>query len=155
MSRTHHVERVLPYRPDQLFDLVGDVRAYPKFIPWISAIRVGQEQREGDCVSVLDADAEVGFSVIRERFATRLRRDAGELVIDVKLITGPFKTLLNHWRFEPHPTGAKIFFDIEFEFKSKLLDLMLRANFDYAVQRLIGCFEARAKALYGDQSRDV
>ena len=150
MTRKHSVERVLPYRPEQLFDLVGDVRDYPKFIPWISAIRVGRERREGDGVSVLDADASVGFSVIKERFSTRVRRDVSALGIEVRLISGPFKTLVNHWRFEAHPSGAKILFDIEFEFKSKLLDLMLRANFDYAVRRLIGCFEDRAKALYGD-----
>ena len=155
MSHKHHVERVLPYRPDQLFDLVGDVRAYPNFIPWISSIRIGAEQREGDGVSVLDAEAAVGFSVIKERFATRVRRDAGELAIEVKLISGPFRVLVNDWTFEPHPIGAKIIFDIEFEFKSKLLDLMLRANFDYAVRRLIGCFEERAKALYGDQAVSV
>jgi coenzyme Q-binding protein COQ10 len=151
MSR-HHVERVLPYRPDQLFDLVGDVRAYPDFIPWISSIRVGPERSDGEGASVLDAEASVGFSVIQERFATRVRRDAAALTIDVTLLSGPFRRLVNRWRFEPHPAGAKIVFDIDFEFKSKLLDLMLRANFDYAVNRLIGCFEDRAKALYGDQT---
>ncbi len=155
MSHRHHVERVLPYRPDQLFDLVGDVRAYPQFIPWISSIRTGPERREGDAVSVLDAEASVGFSVIKERFATRVRRDAGPLVIEVKLISGPFRTLVNQWNFKPHPTGTTILFDIEFEFKSKLLDLMLRANFDYAVQRLIGCFEDRAKTLYGNEPPGV
>ena len=59
---------------------------------------------------------------------------------------------MNHWSFEPHPSGTKIIFDIDFEFKSKILDLMLRANFDYAVQRLIGCFEDRAKTLYGSET---
>jgi coenzyme Q-binding protein COQ10 len=150
----HHVERILPYRPDQLFDLVGDVRAYPKFIPWISAIRTGSERREGEA-TVLDAEASVGFSVIKERFSTRVSRNAAELEIEVKLISGPFRRLLNHWTFEPHPAGTKIVFDIEFEFKSKLLDLMLRANLDYAVQRLIGCFEERAKALYGNEAVGV
>jgi coenzyme Q-binding protein COQ10 len=148
----HHVERILPYRPDQLFDLVGDVRAYPQFIPWISAIRTGTERREAEGVSVVDADASVGFSVIKERFSTRVRRNPADLAIEVKLLSGPFKTLLNHWSFEPHLTGAKIIFDIDFEFRSKVLDLMLRANFDYAVQRLIGCFEDRAKALYGGET---
>jgi coenzyme Q-binding protein COQ10 len=154
MSR-HHVERVLPYRPDQLFDLVGDVRAYPDFIPWINSIRVGPEQADGEGASVLDAEASVGFSVIQERFATRVQRNAATLTIDVTLLSGPFRRLVNQWRFEPHPMGAKIIFDIDFEFKSKLLDLMLRANFDYAVNRLIGCFEDRAKALYGGQTAAV
>ncbi len=155
MTHRHHVERILPYRPDQLFDLVGDVRAYPLFIPWISSIRTGGERQEGEGKTVVDADASVGFSVIKERFSTRVRRDPAALSIEVKLLSGPFKQLVNHWRFELHPTGTKIIFDIDFEFKSKILDRLLRANFDYAVQRLIGCFEDRAKALYGREAVGV
>ena len=149
------MERILPHRPDQLFDLVGDVRAYPKFIPWISSIRTGPERRDGEGATILDADASVGFSVIKERFSTRVWRNAADLAIEVKLISGPFKQLVNHWSFEPHPTGTKIIFDIDFEFKSKVLDLMLRANFDYAVQRLISCFEERAKTLYGSETVEI
>jgi coenzyme Q-binding protein COQ10 len=152
---TYHVERILPYTPEQMFALVGDVRAYPDFIPWIRSIRLSPERQEADQVSVLDADASVGFSVINERFATRVRRDEAAQQIEVNLISGPFKTLLNQWRFVADPLGTKILFDIDFEFKSKLLDLMLRANFDYAVQRLIGCFEARAKALYGSAAAEA
>jgi len=40
-------------------------------------------------------------------------------------------------------------FSIDFEFKSRLLEALLAANLGRAVDRLIACFEARAKALYG------
>jgi coenzyme Q-binding protein COQ10 len=40
-------------------------------------------------------------------------------------------------------------FEIDFEFSSRLLDALLRANVGYAMNRLIGCFEDRARALYG------
>jgi len=40
-------------------------------------------------------------------------------------------------------------FDIDFQFKSRLLEALLAANFAHAVDRLMECFEARAKALYG------
>ena len=39
--------------------------------------------------------------------------------------------------------------DIDFQFKSRLLEGLMKANFHHAVERLMGCFEARAKALYG------
>jgi coenzyme Q-binding protein COQ10 len=35
----HHVSKILPYAPDQLFRLVGDVAKYPEFVPWITAMR--------------------------------------------------------------------------------------------------------------------
>ena len=148
----HHVVRVLPYAPGKLFELVGDVRAYPEFVPWVKAIRTGPTREEGEGVSVLEAEASVGFSILKERFSTRVRRDAGALIIEVRLISGPFRALTNRWRFEADPKGTRITFDIEFEFKSLLLEGLLRANFDSAVNRLIGCFETRARALYGAEA---
>ena len=44
-------------------------------------------------------------------------------------------------------------FDIEFQFKSRLLEALLTANFGHAVDRLMTCFEARAGVLYGSGKR--
>ena len=77
-----------------------------------------------------------------------MRRDANNLTVDVSLLHGPFKRLTNRWRFEPHAMGTRLTFDIDFAFKSPLLDAMLAANFDRAVSKLMGCFEARAAKLY-------
>lgn len=140
--------RVLPYPPERLFELVGDVRRYPEFVPWITAMRTWNEHEEGPGVSALDAEAQVGFSFLREKFSTRVRRDRNQLRVDVSLLSGPFRRLLNRWIFEPHPVGTLVKFDIDFEFKSRLLDAMLQANFERAVNKLIACFEARAMALY-------
>jgi len=145
----HHVSRVLPYTPDQLFRLVGDVGAYPEFVPWIGSMRTWNARELGDGVNCLDAEAGVGFSFLKERFATRVRRDAAERQIDVHLLSGPFRRLTNRWRFIDHPDGTRIEFDIDFQFKSRLLEGLLKSNFHQAVERLMGCFEDRAKALYG------
>ena len=148
----HHVERILPFSPDQLFGLVGDIGRYPDFVPWISSMRVGPVRQGAPGVEIADAEAGVGFSFLKESFSTRVKRDANLRAIDVELIHGPFKRLLNHWSFEPHPVGTKIVFDIDFEFKSRLLDALLKANFDHAVNRLISCFEARAETLFTPQA---
>jgi coenzyme Q-binding protein COQ10 len=144
----HHVERVLPYQPDELFRLVGDVRAYPEFIPWINTMRVWNERELGEGVRTLDAEAAVGFSFLKERFSTRVTLDERAMIVRVGLIRGPFRRLENSWAFQPHPVGARLVFDIDFDFRSKVLDLVLAANFDRAVAKLIACFESRAMALY-------
>ena len=149
----HHVSKVLPYTPEQLRALVGDVERYPEFVPWISAMRTWNARDLGEGVDTLDAEAGVGFSFLKERFATRVRRDAAGQQIDVSLISGPFRKLANRWRFYPDEAGARIEFDIDFEFKSRLLDGLLKANFHHAVDRLMTCFEDRAKALYGAPGR--
>ena len=89
------------------------------------------------------------FSFLREKFSTRVRRDRNVHQINVDLISGPFRKLQNRWRFVSHADGAEIVFDIDFEFKLPFLNGILAANFDHAVGRLIGCFDARAQALYG------
>jgi coenzyme Q-binding protein COQ10 len=145
----HRLTRILPYTPRQLFDLVGDVERYPDFVPWVTRLRAFNQRTDETGVARLDAEAEVGFSIIHERFATRVRLDEPALAIDVELISGPFRRLTNRWRFKDHPRGAELSFDIDFEFKSRLLQGLLAANFHRAVARLVGCFEDRARVLYG------
>jgi coenzyme Q-binding protein COQ10 len=145
----HRLTRRLPYAPGALFDLVGDVEAYPQFVPWISALRAWNRGQDMEGVTTLDAEAEVKFAVIRERFATRVRLDRSHMLIDVSLLSGPFRRLENRWQFAPGPGGTELTFDIDFEFRSHLLERLLAANFERAADRLVGCFERRAGQLYG------
>ena len=139
---------MLPYAPEQLFDLVGDVETYPKFVPWITGMRTWNGRVDG-VVSTVDAEAQVGFSFLREKFATRVRRDREALSIDVNLLYGPFKRLANGWRFVPEGDATRVEFVIDFAFKSAMLDALLAANIDKAANKLIACFEDRARQVYG------
>ena len=143
------VTRQSPYTPEELFALVGDVEAYPQFLPWVSSLRTWNATRPETGVRTVDAEAKVGFAFVRERFATRVRLDEIRRTIDVSLLYGPFKRLKNNWSFHPDKGGTRIEFDIDFEFKSRMLDALLAANVKRAADRLIACFEGRAEALYG------
>ena len=150
--RRHSLTKVLPYGPDQLFQLVGDVDRYPEFVPWLTSMRTWNAHEIEPGVNVIDAEAGVGFSFLRETFTTRVIRDANERHVGVNLLRGPFRALKNDWRFKEAGEGTEIAFSIEFEFKSRLLDAFLAANMDRAIDKLIACFEARAKALYGAET---
>ena len=152
--RRHALTKVLPYAPDQLFRLVGDVDRYPEFVPWLTSMRTWNAHEIEPGVNCIDAEAGVGFSFLRETFATRVIRDANARHVGVNLIRGPFRALKNDWRFNAaeEGEGTEIAFSIEFEFKSRLLDGFLAANMDRAIDKLIGCFEARARALYGAET---
>jgi coenzyme Q-binding protein COQ10 len=79
-----------------------------------------------------------------------VRRDTPKRQIEVSLLSGPFKRLANRWQFYEAGEGqTRVEFDIDFQFKSRLLETLLSANFAHAVDRLMTCFEDRAKALYG------
>ncbi len=145
----HHLTRVLPYTPDQLFRLVGDVEAYPDFVPWIASMRTWNRRTLSEGVEAVDAEAGVRFALLKERFSTRVRLDSTNREIGVDLLSGPFRRLINRWRFvDLGAQGTRVDFEIDFAFKSRMLDALLSANFHHAVDRLMSCFEARATALY-------
>jgi len=142
---THAERRVLPYRPDQLFDLVADIERYPEFLPWCVGVRI-RERKEDSVV----ADLIIGFKMIRERFTSRVKLDRPGLRIDVAYAEGPFRYLNNHWLFEPMPDGhCRIDFYVDFEFRSHLLQRIIGALFNEAVRRMVSAFENRVKKLYG------
>jgi coenzyme Q-binding protein COQ10 len=146
----YHVSKILPFTPEQLFRLVGDVERYPEFVPWITRMRTWNARHVCDGVDAIDAEAGVGFSFLKEAFGTRVRKDSHNRQIDVHLLSGPFRKLDNRWRFLDAGHGTtRVEFDIDFVFKSRLLEALLRANFGLAVDKLIACFETRARALYG------
>ena len=150
----HAVTKVLPYTPEQLFALVGDVARYPEFVPWINTMRVWNQREATPGVSELDSEAQIGFAMLTERFSTHVKRDGDAQTILVTLIRGPFRSLENHWRFSPDPGGCKVEFNIAYAFKSRILSAVLAANFDRAVMKLMGCFESRAKAMYAPVKPD-
>lgn len=145
----HRVTRILPYQPDQLADLVADVKAYPQFVRWVTDMRTWNRREERPGVCVEDAEASVGFSFLKERFSTWVRHDRNASKVEVGLLRGPFRHLKNRWEFFPHPEGTRVEFMIDFAFANPLLNGMLQANFDRAVAALMGSFEAEARRRYG------
>jgi coenzyme Q-binding protein COQ10 len=145
----HSLTRALPYAPGDLFDLVGDVEAYPQFVRWITELKTKNRRDEDEGVTVIDAQAKVKFSIISETFATRVRLDRPNLAIDVALLSGPFKQLETHWRFAARGPGTALSFVIDLEFRSRLLKGLFESNVDRAAAKLVRCFEVRAAELYG------
>ena len=144
---THAEQRVLPYAPAQLFDLVAAVDKYPEFLPWCRAARI--TKREGD---VITADLVIGFKVFRERFTSKVTLDRPDR-IDVVYVKGPMRHLNNHWRFIAQDDGGTMIdFYVDFEFRSAILQKAIGALFNEAVRRMVAAFEARAHAIYGSPS---
>ncbi len=141
--QTHAEERFLPFTPEQMFDLVADIERYPEFLPWCVGARV--TSRDND---VITADLMIGFTVIRERFTSKvtLERPAR---IDVEYIKGPFKYLKNSWIFIAKDHGCVIDFRISFEVRSRLLRRIFEPLFSEAVRRMVAAFARRAAVLYG------
>ncbi|TXH34725.1 MAG: type II toxin-antitoxin system RatA family toxin [Rhodospirillaceae bacterium] len=143
--KVHSEQRNLPYRAEQMFDLVADVGRYPEFLPWCVGARV-REKRE----DLVVADLMIGFKMVRERFTSRVHLNRPDLRIDVEYIDGPFKYLKNHWTFADIGNGhCRVDFHLEFEFSSAVLQKLIGVLFHEAVRRMVHAFEMRAAQLYG------
>ena len=140
---THAERRLVPYQPEQLYDLVADVGKYPQFLPWCVGARV--RTRTDD---LLRADLTIGFGPFRETFASRVTLNPHSR-IDVSYEKGPFRYLNNHWIFASDPRGSQVDFFVDFEFRSRILQAAIGVVFHEAVRRMVNAFEIRARAVYG------
>ncbi len=137
----------LPYRADDLFELVSDVGRYPDFIKWIQSLRVIDETEEGAVFGVR-AEAVVGFLTFTERFTTDVASDRATRTINVGLVRGPFRRLTNRWTFEESDDGTRIDFFIDFQFRNFVLQALAATNLEYAVSRIIDAFKDEAARRY-------
>jgi coenzyme Q-binding protein COQ10 len=140
---THAEKRILRYTPEQLFDMVADVRRYPEFLPWCVGARI-VSRTEAEVV----ADLTIGFKMFRESFRSQVTLDRPER-IQVRYLNGPFRYLNNQWRFLPHPDGTEVRFFVDFEFRSRMLQMVIGTVFEQAVRLMVRAFERRAMVLYG------
>ena len=140
----HAENKILPFTPEQMFDLVADVARYPEFLPWCIATRIKSSDERA-----MVADMVIGFKVFREQFTSLVKLDRPHR-IDVEYQNGPFRYLENHWEFKAHGDGACVVdFHVDFEFRSLILEKAIGRVFTEAVHRMVGAFESRAANLYG------
>jgi coenzyme Q-binding protein COQ10 len=134
----------------QMFDLVADVERYPEFVPLCRSLKIRQRTQRPDGTEVIVCDMTVSFKLVRESFTSRVTLDRASLKILVEYLQGPFSNLENRWSFEPKSeTTCDVGFYLSYEFKSRMLAMLMGTMFDAAFQRFAAAFEKRADAIYG------
>jgi len=142
--------RRLRHSAAEMFDLVADVERYPDFVPLCSNLKVRRRIEGSEGVQILVADMTVAYKLIHESFVSRVTLDRPNLQILVEYLEGPFSHLENRWTFRP--TGERtceVRFFISYEFRSRMLGLLLGSMFDLAFRRFAAAFEQRADKIYG------
>ena len=135
---------VVPYSPEQMFDLVNDVAAYPRFLPWCRSARV---LSQGD--GWIRARIEMAKGALHRSFTTRNELDAGRR-IRIRLEDGPFHRLEGDWHFEPAERGGcRVELDLEFEFAGRMLGAVFGPIFNQIASTLVDSFVRRAHDVYG------
>ncbi|NQZ54386.1 MAG: type II toxin-antitoxin system RatA family toxin [Piscirickettsiaceae bacterium] len=148
MSTTNRITRssLVLFSPDQMFDLVNDIEAYPSFLPWCRSSTIINKTDE-----VISASLELAKGGIHHVFSTRNTLIQGE-AIDIELIDGPFEYLEGHWQFQMigNNQGCRIQLDMDFAFSNRLIGLALSPIFTQISGSLVDAFCKRAQEIYGN-----
>lgn len=133
-----------------MFTLVADVEHYPEFLPMCEALTI-RSRREKDGKAFLVADMTVGYKLIRETFTTQVYLQPQENRINVCYVDGPFRRLENRWSFLPvaDDNACQVEFFIDYEFRNRMLGVMMGTVFDMAFRKFTDAFEKRADEIYG------
>ncbi|WP_019223810.1 type II toxin-antitoxin system RatA family toxin [Bartonella rattaustraliani] len=147
---TFTTHRQVAHSACEMFDLVADIERYPEFLPMCESLKV-RSRKECEEKILLLADMTVGYKVIRETFTTQVFLQPKKNLIEVKYIDGPFRYLENCWVFHDieNLNACNVEFFIDYEFKSKMLGLMMGSMFDIAFRKFTDAFERRARQIYG------
>src|SRR5216683_5181214 len=146
-------KRRVQHRAEQMFNLVADVERYPEFVPLCQSLKIRQRTPKPDGTELVVADMTVSFKLMRETFTSRITLDRPNLKILVEYLKGPFSNLENRWTFEPKGDDAcDVGFFIAYEFRSRMLAMLMGTMFDAAFQRFAAAFEKRADQIYGKRA---
>jgi ribosome-associated toxin RatA of RatAB toxin-antitoxin module len=139
-----HRHALVRYTPEQMFDLVNDVEAYPRRFPWCLGAHV-IERDDQHVVARLD----LRFAGVTQHFSTRNTLDRPHS-IRMHFVDGPFDWLHGVWSFTPlGDAGCKVALDLDFEVSNKLTGFAFGLGFKKLADRMVDDFSAEAKHAYG------
>lgn len=135
---------VVPYSDHEMYTLVADIAAYPRFLPWCGGARILKQDAD-----IVEAAITIAYHGVHKTFTTRnlLQKDK---MMEMRLVEGPFRHLHGYWRFTAlDELACKIEFDLEFEVSNRLLAVVLNPVFSGIANQLVDAFYKRAAAIYG------
>ena len=137
-------EAIVPCTSAEMYRLVRDVEAYPRFLPWCREAAL-REESETHQVATLA----VAKSAVASTFTTRNRLEP-EREIRMSLVDGPFHRLDGVWRFsEADEGGSRAELEVDFELGNRLVARVVGGAFTRVCDTLVAAFVRRAAALYG------
>jgi coenzyme Q-binding protein COQ10 len=145
------VEKTVALSSAQAFAIAADVASYKEFLPLVkrSSIR-GAVTRE-DAVTKFSADLQIALNRmnINESFTSHVVADATQNTVTATSDQGPVKTLKCVWKIVGISAQQSIVsVEIDYQFKSMLLQLAAGGFMNVAVQRVLDAFETRGSVIY-------
>lgn len=142
----HHISKsaIVPYTPQQMFELVNNIDDYSQFLNWCDSSSILNQSDDQ-----ITASVQINQGSLKQSFST-LNTLTPYKTIEMQLLDGPFDELSGEWRFETLGENAsKVHLTLQFKFKSMLIDMALSPIFKSIANSQLDAFVARAKYIYG------
>lgn len=145
------LKKVVMLTAHQALAIASDVSAYKEFLPLCtrSTIR-GAITEQGD-VKRFAADLMVAYEKLglREGFTSQVEVNGVSRSVVATSQDGPMKDLKAIWQITPiDGSRSTVAIDIDYEFKSKLMQLAAGSLMNRAMTKVLDAFEARGRTLY-------
>ncbi|MBN8737283.1 MAG: type II toxin-antitoxin system RatA family toxin [Xanthomonadales bacterium] len=166
-----HRQALVRFTPEQMFDLVNEVEAYPRRFAWCLGANVLEHDGQH-----LVARLDLRFAGVTQHFSTRNTLDRPHS-IRMQFVDGPFDWLHGVWQFTPlggsppsgpaghlppqagegdiarpaaanTPQGCKVALDLDFEVSNRLTGFAFKLGFQKLADRMVDDFCAEAKRAY-------
>ena len=144
---TASVKKQIPCSKKNLINMVLDIEKYPEFVPWCLGSKVHEKKDKGDTVEII-ADLTIGKSFFRETYKSFVIYNKSTEAIHVTNIEGPLKHLENKWFFKDLGGSSEVEFHVDFELKSKILNIFMNKSFNLGLNKIADAFEKRANDLF-------
>ena len=127
--------------------MVLDIEKYPEFVPWCLDSKVHEKKNKGNTVEII-ADLTIGKSFFKETYKSFVTYNKSTDTIYVTNIEGPLKHLENKWFFKDLGDSSEVEFQVDFELKNKILNLLMNKSFDLGLMKIADAFQKRAEELF-------
>ena len=127
--------------------MVLDIEKYPEFVPWCLDGKIHDKIDKGDKIEI-KADLTIGKSFFRDTYKSFIIYNKSEDSIHVTNIDGPLKRLENEWFFRQEGDSSEVEFNVDFELKNKILNILMIKSFDLGLKKIADAFEKRAIQLF-------
>ena len=144
---TASITKKIPCSKKNLINMVLDIEKYPEFVPWCLGGKIYTNIDRGNTVEII-ADLTIGKNFFKKTYKSFVVYDKTADTIHVTNIDGPLKHLENNWSFKKIDDNSEINFHINFELKSKVLNVLMSKSFDIGLKKIADAFEKRAIELF-------
>jgi coenzyme Q-binding protein COQ10 len=109
-------DKTLPYKAQELFNLVMNIENYPSMFPFIDRVRVRQNDTDKTRTTIWVTTLIMNFDYDCDIDVTKGKTAQDPVTINIRATRGPFKSMDAKWVFAPQPDGAtKVHYEMSYD----------------------------------------